>query len=686
MTDFGMLKTAGRRMFERFLLAGFLAVLALRCIAGESPSPQTVSISISPTGPLISLIFSAVLLALFVGWLLYSAFTRRFIYRLTLMEVGLVLFAAACLVSTFAASNKRAAVTDSVTLLIPILTAILLVQILDSRARIRLFLFAAVFLGVLAAGLCILHFAWVNQEVIARYENNPNAVLGQLGITPGSFQQMLFEHSLYSKDVRGFFTTGNSAAAFLSLALFSAAALLISGFSDLRTRAIRNLAFILVSICAAVILTALLLTRSKGAILSLALAAIMLLSYVLFAGWLKAHRKPTLALVVLFAVGVTAAVVSYGLAHNRLPGGNSMLVRWQYWRTSVEMYLDHPLTGVGPGNFAQYYTHYKLAGALETVSDPHNFVLTLLTQYGPLGLVGFLAALGGPLLAIIFTPPAPVQQRPSLFPRQHVMSAALFCGIIAVGIHNLVDFAIFEPAIYTLFWTILAVLIALNLRISQPCVLNISPGTGAALILFGLVPAFLFAQFALIPVFRSGLKTARAASDTAARPVLLEQAARVDRLDPRPLSLEGKYYMQVYLDTPAHPPELLHKAADALNASIARDPADFKNYENLADVYARLAFSSATGENTDWLNKALTASQHAAALYPGCARIRLQSGQFAEDLGKNEMAACEYARAMEIEDAYREQYRMMYPGREMFSRLGEENYQLAKQRLDALSR
>ncbi len=499
---------------------------------------------------------------------------------------------------------------------------------------------------------------------------------------------MLFEHSLYSEDVRGFFTTGNSAAAFLSLSLFSAAALLVSGFEGLRTRGLRNAAFVTVSICAAVILAALLITRSKGAILSLTLAGIMLGLYLVFAGWLKAHRKAMLAVAVLLAAGVTAAVVSYGLAHGRLPGGNSMLVRWQYWRASVEMYLDHPLTGVGGGNFVQYYTRYKSAGALETVSDPHNFVLTLLTQYGPLGLIAMLATIAAPLLAIIFTRASSGLQKPSIFARQKMMSAALFCAIIAAGIHNLVDFAIFEPAIYTLFWTILAALIALNYDNARFSLRTgrISPLVAAVMTAAVLAAGFLFMKLAFVPVLNSGLRMARAAGDFAARPAFLEQAAAADPLDPRPLSLLGKHYLQAYLQTPGGSPELLHRAADAFDASIARDPADFKNYENLTDVYVRLAMSSAPGEETQWLNKALTAAQGAAALYPGSAAIRLQAAQLAEDLGRNDLAACEYARAVEIEDAYRRQYRMMYPGREMFSRLGEENYQLAKQRLDALSR
>ncbi len=53
---------------------------------------------------------------------------------------------------------------------------------------------------------------------------------------------------------------------------------------------------------------------------------------------------------------------------------------------------------------------------------------------------------------------------------------------------------------------------------------------------------------------------------------------------------------------------------------------------------------------------------------------------------KKQVSFTETKKAVEIEDSYRRQFEIMYPGREIFSRLGEENYQLARQRLDALSR
>ena len=41
-------------------------------------------------------------------------------------------------------------------------------------------------------------------------------------------------------------------------------------------------------------------------------------------------------------------------------------------------------------------------------------------------------------------------------------------------------------------------------------------------------------------------------------------------------------------------------------------------------------------------------------------------------------------KAIEIEDAYRTQFKIMYPGKKVFSRLGQENYNSAKNKLKKL--
>lgn len=74
--------------------------------------------------------------------------------------------------------------------------------------------------------------------------------------------------------------------------------------------------------------------------------------------------------------------------------GKSFRYRLEYWQATRHMILDHPLFGVGPGNFRQAYLQYKLPQASEEVLDPHNFLLEVVSNAGLIGLVGIAGLIG----------------------------------------------------------------------------------------------------------------------------------------------------------------------------------------------------------------------------------------------------------------------------------------------------
>ena len=88
----------------------------------------------------------------------------------------------------------------------------------------------------------------------------------------------------------------------------------------------------------------------------------------------------------------------------------------------------------------------------------------------------------------------------------------------------------------------------------------------------------------------------------------------------------------------------------------------------------------------NWLEKAFHSALQAVEYYPGSSQFRMNLASIAQQLDKNDIALEQYKKAIEIEDAYRLQFEKMYPGKEFFSRLGRENYQLAKQKIEQLSK
>jgi O-antigen ligase/tetratricopeptide (TPR) repeat protein len=774
--DSNLSKSKGQVILEYIALALCLCVIALRTTYTEGPPIQS-TLPANLNNNFYSLSVSAVLFLSFVFWFIYGFCYKRFLYRFTAIEIGLCLFCMAAVTACFAASNKRAAITDAVCLIAPVLMAVLLVQILDSRSKIKLVLAVIAALGVVSAYQCAEQFFVSNQVLIDQYKESPATILEPLCIQSGSFQQFLFEHRLYSRDVRGFFTNGNAAGSFAILASFAALALFIDKFKCRKTspsgiRQSQSSGFLFLVTCGitvVVVIFGLIITRSKGAIAASLIAAGFLVAFLYFGNWLKMHKKAILLTCLLFFIAVGCAAVAYGLTHDRLPGGNSMLVRWQYWLAAAKMYADHPFTGVGPGNFAHFYTHYKPAAALETVADPHNFLLSVLTQYGPLGLIGFLAIFFIPLWRTI--PSSSIEhrvstieyrqadQQPSFRPlaiiyltiisaalllirpliirtslggntfevilyltftlyvapvtvfaigfwlltadteprvtnhesRLTYISAALFCAILGLTLHNLIDFAIFEPPVFTAFCAIVACLIALNLLQNHQPAFVIKPSFAMRIILVasGLLLIWGYFNYVLVPVAETSSRNQQAVRQVQSLEYahqLLYEAAEQDPLDPTALNLNGRLYLQHYSETPTPQPALLKKAEDCFFAAIARDNADFKNYEKISEVYYLLAKNSPVQKKTDLLDKSLNCLWSAVEHYPTSDRLRFELAEVAEQLGKTDIAVAQYEKAIEIEDAYRNQFKIMYPGREIFSRLGEEKYEKAKQRIKQLSK
>jgi hypothetical protein len=745
----------------RILALGLcLCILALRVTYTESPTSQMLTMPGSLGDTVYSLTLSGLLIFAFLLWLLWGVFTGRLVYRFTGIEIGLAVFGVAAILAAFGASDKRAAMSQIVTLLGPICAALLLAQILDHPAKVRLVLLVLVGLGIVSAYQCAEQRFISNAITIEQYEKNPQMLLEPLGIETGTFQHFLFEHRLYSRGVRGFFTTSNSAASFAILACAAAAVLLVHRLKECRAGEVAPRYGVFAALAAVLVGAGLLLTQSKGGILAFFAGLVVCTLALGIQRWLPSKRQfivtLVIPLVVLLAAGAGYALVDYGLKHGRLPGGNSMLVRWQYWTASARMYADHRVTGIGPGSFSDNYTRYKPAAALESVADPHNFVLSLLTQYGPLGLLGFLAMVFLPLWRSATTP-APAASVADAYPQpplrklalamllalcaslllvrallipttadssdvllyemitvhiapvaalligfllvasplgegpahrvdfaNPVMSTILGCAVLAVLLHNLIDYALFEPGVWITFWIVLACLIATRVQ-QQTGFRMVACGERVRKPLtLGVAVAFLGAYGLWVwkPAYNTtvGIQQAQhaiAAGNYEMAHHRLEMAVRADPLSPVAASFNGRLYAQQYEQAQPRQPALLEEAARCFRVAVERSPVDYKNYEKLARTYGRLGQPQ----------KAYETYLQAAALYPGCERLWFELAQTAEQLGKPGLALCHYAKAVEIEDAYRQQFRRMYPDRaKIVSRLGDQEYQLAKRRIAELSK
>lgn len=261
----------------------------------------------------------------------------------------------------------------------------------------------------------------------------------------------------------------------------------------------------------------------------------------------------------------------------------------------------------------------------------------------------------------------------------------ILCGLVGVIAHNLVDFAIFEPGVLTVFFSLVACVVAMSTNTSTRQVRTFQLPKPARIcgVAICVIIAAGFMRLAFVPTLKADSLKQRAMTQYDQSHELLIEAAAADMLDPKAFNISGRLYLNQFMETSGKDPGLLERSVQMLNSAVWLDPQNFKNYEKLSEVYKLWAEVLASGKPDDAKQKLQIAydyGQQATELYPGSGRLWFQLAEIEEKLGLKEEAGESYRKAAEIEDAYRAQFLIMYPGRDMVSRLGEYKYQQAKEK------
>jgi len=735
------------RWLEGLLLAVVLCVAALRLSFIEMPqnNMQNAALWTTPRG--ISLILSSVIFVVAMLGFLLQVLQGR--WKLgVVMIAGWILFALATAISAgFAASDKRTAITEGFTLVVPMLAAMVLFGWLDSPRRTAVVLWMMLSMGCAAVYVSVDQVLDSNQKVVEDYQRDPQRHLQMLGIEPNSLAQFQYEHRLRSKDVRGFLTTSNSTATFLLTGVFIAAGLVMNAFRNRKNDPGFAARLVVLMLVLLTLLSGLFIVKSRGALAAGGLSAVLFIVLVCFGRPFWRYRRLILVVLLLAFVGVWAAAITYGIKNDRLPGPNAMYVRWQYWVGAAKMAAQHPL-GVGGGNFGIFYPQYKIPAAPETVRDPHNFVLSLLCQFGPLGLLGFLlmvfaalwrglkncvknhtvanlsdkpdkiipfGALAGITAALLLVRPfvseggilgpTPIIRQsvfvvmyllpafffvcpfgllwatgtdPTIVSRREGLTTGLICAIIGVLIHNLIDFALLEPGVWTVFWLLMALLMAMGdsqgTVVSSKKPARFFVAAGMFLVVAGALYSCIW-----VPVL-AGREFQKALGNYDSPQEYFQQAAQIDSFDPEPWLYAAQWSLNRsrIVSSPIKREEYLTQALTFLQQAQHRNPHNYAYSESLSKVY--VYESGVKKENgRKFLEAAYQAEMEAQCLYPGSDRIAFELGILAEEMEQSPKAVEHFRRAIEIEDQYRKQFAEMYPDYPLCSRLGQKRYEYAKE-------
>jgi O-antigen ligase len=230
----------------------------------------------------------------------------------------------------------------------------------------------------------------------------------------------------------------NFLAGYLNLALPFAMACMIFA----RTRGLRILALICHSAAAA----ALFFTGSRGGLI--AYGGMLFISF----WFLKPRGKAVLRLCLslILAAGLVVSLQERG-GSARLQGLDDFTqeTRLALWGTAGILFLNHPILGVGFGNYRSLYNDY-LPGVTPDQLDAHNLYLQFLSETGMVGFVCFcIPMVGFARIAL------DLARRADPFDR--LVGVGVGGALAATLIHGMVDY-IFNasPQSGALLWLVLA--------------------------------------------------------------------------------------------------------------------------------------------------------------------------------------------------------------------------------------
>ncbi|MCE9553269.1 MAG: O-antigen ligase family protein [Planctomycetes bacterium] len=264
----------------------------------------------------------------------------------------------------------------------------------ECRAIVAIMLTLCVLQAVYAGWQVGVELPRDRQEFSEAKIRDPNIPLPGLGFASATVREELLARFNNSEPTASFAMT-NSLAGFLAAWLVVGTGVAAGAVRSerLRARVVGPLAIGLLAAAAC-----LYQTHSRTAQLAAAVGLVLLLAtgggvrLRRYGGWLIG------GLALLLAAALTLVLTTHGpsLAGPRL----SVVVRLEYWQATWRLFLDHWLLGCGPGHFRDLYTQHMQPHYRESISDPHNFLLEMLSTAGIPATVALVVALAGFFLRV----------------------------------------------------------------------------------------------------------------------------------------------------------------------------------------------------------------------------------------------------------------------------------------------
>lgn len=217
----------------------------------------------------------------------------------------------------------------------------------------------------------------------------------------------------------------------------------------------RRLQKIIVAMCVGLIVVGLVITMSKGAFVALLGGFFFAFPLILKAGFRFKHAAICIAVLgSLLLLGELLApdllAFNYEMVAFRLAQPD--FTRIDLWKTAWEVFLRHPLLGIGP-NAIYIYNNQFVVDDLYT----HNFILNSLAEMGVFGSLPFFLIVG-----VLMRRSYRLCVSTITDPRLKHITVGLFVGLLASLLHGLVEPTFQGQQYAVIFWTCVAIIYLLQ--------------------------------------------------------------------------------------------------------------------------------------------------------------------------------------------------------------------------------
>ena len=242
--------------------------------------------------------------------------------------------------------------------------------------------------------------------------------------------------------------------------------------------------------------------------------------------------------------------------------------RLVFWRKTLQMIADHPVLGVGLDNWQYWYPIYD-SGPNRSNSEPvrpHNDLLWVWSELGPIGLAGFVC--------MVLVPIASSLRRATDDPLLLTITAACIASAVALFVHGGFSFLREQPAASLLLWVSI---LGISLSQKKRTAVSVPTWSGPVMTAFGVGAILIGVAHTRFDMAYHVAKSQYDRGDLASSLTSVRRAVSHGMFDHRASFLEGRIL---------HAAGKFAEAADAYRSALTWHPHYVNTHHNLGGVLA----------------------------------------------------------------------------------------------------